>query len=163
MLRIAVTVGPEHARAAVPSVTAALEPSLTLRGLSLQVEVPESAFIHGEAFLLEQALRNLLDNALEFSPAGGTIHISEKTEGVNHIIRVQDSGPGIPDYALSKIFDPFYSLPRPDTQKKSTGLGLSFVRQVAELHGGSIAVGNVEGGCEARLTLPKGKVNVSSK
>ena len=142
--------------ALVENVLEALHPRLALRDLKVQTTVPADAFTFGETFLLEQALANLLDNALEFAEAGSAIRISTESSTGSHTLVIHDSGPGIPDYALEKIFDPFYSLPRPDTGKKSTGLGLSFVRQVAELHGGSIRVGNVEGGCEARLALPMG-------
>jgi two-component system sensor histidine kinase CreC len=72
-------------------------------------------------------------------------------------IAVTDSGPGIPEYALGRIFDRFYSLGRPDTGKKSTGLGLNLVREVAKSHGGTIRVTNrPEGGVLAELTLPRG-------
>ena len=138
------------------SVLEALHPRLALRNLKVRTAVLADAFTYGESFLLEQALGNLLDNALEFAEAGSTLQISTESSAGFHTLAIRDSGPGIPDYALEKIFDPFYSLPRPDTGKKSTGLGLSFVRQVAELHGGGIHVGNVEGGCEARLVLPMG-------
>ena len=68
---------------------------------------------------------------------------------------VEDNGPGIPEYAVDKVFDRFYSLPRPDTGVKSTGLGLSFVREIAHLHGGEITLTNrAEGGCRAVLVLP---------
>ena len=64
-------------------------------------------------------------------------------------------GPGIPGYALDKIFDRFYSLRRPDTGKKSSGLGLTFVREVASLHGGKIELYNYpEGGAGATMQLP---------
>lgn len=132
-----------------------LHPRLALRDLKTRMDVPADASTFGESFLLEQALANLLDNALEFAEAGSTIRIFTEASAGFHTLVIRDSGPGIPDYALEKIWDPFYSLPRPDTGKKSTGLGLSFVRQVAELHGGSVQVVNADGGCEARLTLPK--------
>jgi two-component system, OmpR family, sensor histidine kinase CreC len=68
---------------------------------------------------------------------------------------VQDQGPGIADYAQAKLFEKFYSLARPHSRKKSTGLGLSFVREIADLHHGRIALGNrPEGGARATLTLP---------
>lgn len=139
----------------IEGVAAALEPSLALRELRTEIKAPADAFTVGEAFLLEQAFRNLLQNALEFAPPGSLLRIFVSGQGSNWILHLQDSGPGIPDYALPRIFEPFYSLPRPGTQKKSTGLGLSFVRQVAELHGGSVVVGNIEGGCEAQVILPK--------
>ena len=142
--------------ALVEGVLESLHPRLALRNLKTAISIPAEAQVQGEIFLLEQALSNLLDNAMEFSEPGGAIQISTEASAGFHTLVIRDAGPGIPDYALEKIFDPFYSLPRPDTGKKSTGLGLSFVRQVAELHGGSIQVGNVESGCEARLALPKG-------
>ncbi len=109
----------------------------------------------GETFLLAQAITNLLENALDFSPDNGRIDvtISSKDEFVE--IAVRDHGTGIPDYAQDKIFDKFYSLPRPLNGQKSTGLGLNFVREVALLHGGDIRVQNhADGGVLATLMLP---------
>jgi two-component system sensor histidine kinase CreC len=72
-------------------------------------------------------------------------------------ITVTDEGPGIPDYALDRIFDRFYSLGRPDSGRKSTGLGLNLVREVAATHGGTVRVVNrPEGGALAELSLPRG-------
>ena len=72
-------------------------------------------------------------------------------------LAVTDEGPGIPEYALGRIFERFYSLGRPDTGKKSTGLGLNFVREVAKSHNGTIQVTNrPEGGALAVLILPRG-------
>jgi two-component system sensor histidine kinase CreC len=73
---------------------------------------------------------------------------------------VSNSGSAIPDYARERLFERFYSLPRPDTGRKSTGLGLAFVREVAQLHGGTISVDNLVGpdgtvvGVAAQLNLP---------
>jgi two-component system sensor histidine kinase CreC len=72
---------------------------------------------------------------------------------------VTDDGPGIPNFALDRIFDRFYSLARPDTGRKSTGLGLNFVREVARSHNGTIRVENrvpgaPEKGAIAELVLP---------
>ena len=69
---------------------------------------------------------------------------------------VRDQGPGIPDYADDKVFERFYSLPRPHSQRKSTGLGLPFVKEVAELHHGRVSLRNGEdGGAIATLSLPR--------
>jgi two-component system sensor histidine kinase CreC len=69
---------------------------------------------------------------------------------------VTDRGPGIPDYADEKVFEKFYSLARPDTQKKSTGLGLAFVKEIAELHQGRVTLVNgAGGGAVATLSLPR--------
>ncbi len=108
----------------------------------------------GEAFLLEQALGNLLDNALSFSPEGGEVRITVQTAVGCVVLEVRDQGPGLPDFALGKVFTPFFSLPRPDGEAKGTGLGLCFVREVAGLHGGTASLENhPEGGAMARLVL----------
>ncbi|MBW3566934.1 MAG: two-component system sensor histidine kinase CreC [Proteobacteria bacterium] len=123
---------------------------------SLTAETPkENATVIGDGFLLEQAVGNLLDNAIDFSPVGGivSIRIARDREGVS--LHVADQGTGVPQYARSRVFERFYSLPRPDTQRRSTGLGLSFVREVARLHGGSISLTNPSGGgALADLRLP---------
>lgn len=111
-------------------------------------------YIQGEAFLLGQAIYNLLENALDFSPAFTTIIVQLKQQGNTPILTIQDVGTGIPDYALEKVFDKFYSLPRPNNNAKSTGLGLNFVKEVAKLHGGTITLKNrTPNGAEAILTL----------
>ncbi|MBO3277897.1 two-component system sensor histidine kinase CreC [Pseudomonas schmalbachii] len=112
------------------------------------------AVVMGERFLLRQALANLLDNALDFTPAGGTIRFSAEREDGNWRLALFNQGEPIPDYALPRLTERFYSLPRPGSGRKSTGLGLNFVAEIAALHGGELWVGNVEGGVEARLTLP---------
>ncbi len=66
---------------------------------------------------------------------------------------MRDNGVGIPDYAKEKIFDRFYSLPRPDTGKKSSGLGLSFVREVMALHSGNMSIQSNEAGSEVCLSF----------
>lgn len=109
----------------------------------------------GEYFLLRQAVANLVQNALDFSPEGSTIriHVTRETDTVTLCIR--DEGPGVPAYAADRIFERFYSLPRPDHGKKSSGLGLNFVREIATLHGGEIRLSACEPrGTEACLTLP---------
>ena len=68
---------------------------------------------------------------------------------------IEDQGPGVPDYALPRVFERFYSLPRPGTARKSTGLGLALVREIAHLHYGEATLENrPEGGARAVLTLP---------
>ena len=70
-------------------------------------------------------------------------------------ITVRDHGQGIPDYAREQVFEKFYSLARPHSQKKSTGLGLAFVKEIATLHRGRIALANApRGGAIATLSLP---------
>jgi two-component system sensor histidine kinase CreC len=125
------------------------------RGITCDNQVPSDAQTIGEPFLLRQALANLLDNAIDFSPDGSRITLSLETAAGKHTLIVRDQGVGIPDYALPRVFERFYSLARPGTQRKSTGLGLPFVKEVAALHGGEVELRNLpEGGAEARLFLP---------
>lgn len=111
--------------------------------------------VDGDPFLLRQALSNLIDNAIAFSPETGCIGLSAHAEAGKAIIIVHDQGPGIPDYALERVYERFYSLPRPGNGLRSSGLGLPFVREVARLHGGEVLLRNREaGGAEAVLSLP---------
>jgi two-component system sensor histidine kinase CreC len=114
----------------------------------------ENLRVRAEPFLLRLALTNLLKNAIEFSPVGGRIFVTGKIEHGRVRMAVEDQGPGIPDFARERIFERFYSLPRPGTGVKSTGLGLSFVQEIAHLHGGKIQIENrAEGGCRAELAI----------
>lgn len=136
-------------------VQAAATSRLQQKNLQLRVEVAPYLAVHGDPFLLPQALRNLLDNAIAFAPAGSTLELSVRAEAGEVVIGLRDAGPGIPDYALPRLFERFYSLPRPDGSPRGTGLGLAFVREVVTLHGGLIVLRNhPEGGAEAILTLP---------
>ena len=110
----------------------------------------------GERFLLQQALANLLDNAVDFTPPGGLIRCSAECDGELLTFSLFNQGEPIPDYALPRLTERFYSLPRPGSGRKSTGLGLNFVQEVLELHGGELQLLNVAGGVEARLQLPAG-------
>jgi two-component system sensor histidine kinase CreC len=134
-----------------------LRPALAARSLSIAIEAPEPPppGVRGERFLLRQALVNLLHNAVEFSPRGGAIAIAVRTGADGVRVEILDRGPGVPDFALGRVFERFYSLPRPDTGAKSTGLGLSLVREIAHLHGGQASLENrAGGGARAVLALP---------
>lgn len=114
-----------------------------------------STQISGDAFLLRQAIVNLIDNAIDFSPRHAVVDVRLRIDAVQARIEITDSGAGIPDYALAHVFERFYSLPRPGGGSRSSGLGLSFVAEVAQLHGGSVDVQNREqGGTVACLRLP---------
>ncbi len=128
---------------------------LMARQIAVTVDIAETARIVGDAFWLRQAVANLVQNAIDFSRPGGDVAI-HATSG-DHLLqlRIEDSGTTIPAYALEKVFDKFYSLKRPDSGRKSTGLGLNLARQVARLHGGDITLQNrTSGGVRAVLTLP---------
>lgn len=123
-------------------------------GVDLTVNVAPGLTVTGDRFLLRQALDNLVANALTFAPAGTAITVSADASDGRCRLRVRDHGPGIPAYALPRIFERFYSLPRPGSDRKGSGLGLPFVREVAHLHGGEVTVVNhPDGGVEATLIL----------
>ncbi len=115
----------------------------------------DTAMIPADELMLEQALSNLLENALDFSLPDGQVTVRLMATGDFYLVEIEDNGCGIPEYALDRIFERFYSLPRPE-KAKSTGLGLSFVQEVALLHHGNIQLENVSphGVC-ARLFLRK--------
>jgi len=142
--------------ALVDEVVAAAQPTGAARRVRVTRAPGAAVEVEGDPFLLRRAVGNLLDNAIDFSPAGTEVRVRlEATASAVHVL-VEDQGPGIPDYARQKLFEKFYSLPRPDTGKKSTGLGLSFVQQIATLHHGRIELANrAEGGAAATFTLPR--------
>lgn len=125
------------------------------RKMTIKSKISDNIQIYGDRFLIRQAVTNLIQNAVEFSPANTAIQITVGRSDSRVEVVVDDNGPGIPEYAKDKIFDRFYSLRRPDTQSKSTGLGLSFVQEVADLHHGTVTVTNrKQGGTRAVLVLP---------
>jgi two-component system sensor histidine kinase CreC len=133
-----------------------VRPVAALRGVKVELWENRGGMIRGEAVLLREALVNLLQNAVEFSPDGGVVSVEVGENGKQLSFVVDDSGPGVPDYALGKVFDRFYSLPRPGTDRKSTGLGLALVREIAHLHGGDATLANrSEGGARASFWIPK--------
>ncbi len=113
------------------------------------------ATIAGDAFLLRQSLLNLFENAADFAPTGSEIEVRIVRAQSMLRIDVSDRGPGVPDYALTRVFERFYSLPRPQGGSRSSGLGLCFVGEAAELHGGRAELSNREGGgAVASILLP---------
>jgi two-component system, OmpR family, sensor histidine kinase MprB len=118
-------------------------------GLNFDVEL-NPFYVFGESDTLERAVTNLLDNAVKWSPAGGTIRV--QLEGDR--LRVADQGPGIAEEDLPYVFDRFY---RSDTSRNTpgTGLGLSIVAQAVTLHGGWVKAGrSAQGGAEFTVQLP---------
>ena len=142
--------------ALMQQVRSAMESTALLKQIVLQVDPSEPLRVEGDPFLLYQALLNLVANAIDFSPPQGSIALTVSSVGRRAELRVRDYGPGVPDYALDRIFEKFYSLRRPDSGRKSTGLGLAFVREIAHLHGGeSYLINQPDGGTAAIISLPQ--------
>lgn len=128
---------------------------LPAKEIVVTVNIPEEISVTGDPFWLHQAVANLIQNAIDFCRPKGTITVTAGTDGRTAQLFIQDNGASIPSYAMDKIFEKFYSLKRPDSDRKSTGLGLNLVRQVALLHNGRIELKNLAPqGVRAVLTLP---------
>lgn len=143
-------------------VAASLEPARAAKQLAFEWDFLPVPPVLGERFLLRHAMTNLLQNAVDFTPTGGRITISLVSDDMHAILGVRDNGPGVPEYAQERVFERFYSLPRPDTGQKSSGLGLPFVKEVADLHDGSASFSpGPGGGAEFLLRIPFKPVRAS--
>ena len=123
--------------------------------LQIEQRIDPNLTLIGEPFLLRQAIGNLLENALDFTPAQGVLRFFAKQLGAQVEFSLFNQAEAIPEYALARLCERFYSLPRPDSGRKSTGLGLNFVEEVVQLHGGRMTIGNVPGGVQVTLHLPR--------
>ena len=136
-------------------VAALIAAAVASAGVELRMQLGKVAPCPGDAFLLRQALANLVGNAIEFAPPGSMVELRLTRTGDEALLEVADRGPGVPDYALPRVFERFYSLPRPRGGSRSSGLGLCFVAEVAALHGGRVELRNRDGGgAIASLWLP---------
>ena len=126
------------------------------KDLNIILEVNSKSLISAEKILLEQAIGNIINNALDFSPKSGTITIKSSETNSSISIIVLDDGPGIPPQVLNKLFTRFFSVSRPDTGIRGNGLGLRFVRKIMQLHGGEVTLQNrfIQHGAEAKLRFP---------
>jgi two-component system, OmpR family, sensor histidine kinase CreC len=110
------------------------------RGITVTVRESARVAVSGDAFLLQQCVRNLLQNAIEFSPDGGEVRVWIERADDEARLLVEDDGPGVPAFAQARMFEKFFSMERPSTGRKGSGLGLSFVKEVMALHSGRVAL-----------------------
>ena len=122
-------------------------------------QLPNSAPIQGDQPLIRRAIMNILDNAIKFSPAGGTVQCALTPDAPYWVIAVRDQGPGIAPEQQGHLFQPFKRLHAGNQPGKAgVGLGLALVETVAQRHGGQIQVTSSPGvGAEFRLLLPQQK------
>ena len=124
--------------------------------VTLHAQLPTNLTFFGNEPLLGSALNHLLENAIQFSPAGGEVTLSFRKSGKNFTLSVTDQGPGMPDFAAARAFERFYSY-RKEGSGKGNGLGLAFVKEVAELHRGTATISRTEkGGTTVGINLPLG-------
>jgi two-component system sensor histidine kinase TctE len=124
------------------------------RDIDLGFEL-ETARIDGDAFLLREALSNLVHNALEYSPRGGRVTVRTGRRNGRAFLEVEDDGPGIPPAERGRVLERFYRMP--GTPGTGSGLGLAIVREIAAGHGANLAIeDSPAGGCRVGITFPHG-------
>jgi signal transduction histidine kinase len=115
-------------------------------GVELDLDAPEEVFVDADRNRLTQVALNLLDNALRHTPPGGTVSVEVASEGRNALLRVRDTGRGIPYHDLPHIFERFYVVDRSRSREHTgTGLGLSIARHLVEAHGGTLSAHSIYG------------------
>lgn len=138
-------VAPVPVKALIEGLAAVYRDTGAAEGIAIEVEAQpdDDLLVQGIESRLSQVLRNLIGNALSFSPPGGRITLSARREGARIVATVADEGPGVPENKLEAIFERFYS-ERPAAEKFGThsGLGLSISKQIAEAHGGIVSAAN---------------------
>jgi signal transduction histidine kinase len=100
---------------------------------------PDASVVSADAEGLRQVLTNLFDNALRYTPAGGTVAVHTAKQDGGTAVMVSDTGPGIPHEHLSRVFERFYRVDSSRSREEGgTGLGLAIVRHLVEAHGGTV-------------------------
>jgi two-component system sensor histidine kinase QseC len=133
---------------------AVIAPVALGKGVHIELHAQEEARLHGNPELLRILIRNLLDNAVRHTPHGTTVQVGIESAGKATSLSVNDDGPGISDQDLSKVSERFY---RPvDTQASGSGLGLSIVRRIAEVHGAAVKFARAENGRGLSVTVTFG-------
>jgi len=124
----------------------------------IKVSLSDGCEMHADYAKLTQAVYNILDNAIKYTPQGGLIRVRLIRSGRNAVLTIADNGPGIPKEDQAHIFDRFYRVDKARSRDTGgTGLGLSIVHQFVLMHGGNITVDSVEGnGTTFTIELPMG-------
>jgi PAS domain S-box-containing protein len=148
---------PCHLGAVLVEAVEGVRARTSLKGLTLRLEPAEEvAVVSGDAALLRQAIANLVDNAIKYSPNGGTVTVGLSVRNGQAVIRVSDTGIGIAPDDQVRLFEKFYRIKRRDTVNiRGTGLGLAIVKSVVERHGGKVWVDSVlDRGSTFYISLP---------
>jgi two-component system OmpR family sensor kinase len=140
----------------VKDLVADMLPETERKGIDLGFALIDPVAARGESIMVTTMVRNLVDNAVRFTPSGGRVDIGVYREGGEAVLQIEDSGPGIPPGDIDRIFEPFYRGSRPT--EDGTGLGLSIVKRILGQLGGSIVLENICGltptGLRVTVRLP---------
>ena len=155
--RLALERVPRDLRQLVQDVSTSFQAQATSRHIRLEVGLPkEPLTVRADPYRLAQVISNLINNALTHTPEGGTVRLEAIPDGQHIQLTISDTGPGIPEEALSRVFDRFYRTEASRSrQTGGSGLGLAIVKALVELHGGRVEARNrPAGGAEFRVSLP---------
>ena len=140
----------------VKDLVADLVPDAARKGIDLGFQLIEPLATKGEPVMVATMIRNLLDNAVRFTPQGGRVDIGVYREGNEAVVQIEDTGPGIPSGDIDRIFEPFFRGSRP--AEDGTGLGLSIVNRIVDRLGGIVVLENISDrppkGLRATIRLP---------
>jgi heavy metal sensor kinase len=149
---------PVDLSALVGAVADNMRPLAEAKGLALHVKAPAGVWVPGDGVRLRQVFYNLLDNAIKYTPAGGTVDIQIEATPRAAVVTVRDTGIGIAPEHLPHVFERFYRVDKARSRAEGgTGLGLSIARSIVVAHGGEIELASVPGeGTTCTVTLPAG-------
>ena len=140
----------------VESLLVSFRPGIKARRLAVTLQLPDGLAVNADPDRLRQVLSNLLDNAIKYNTDGGSITLSASRDGAWANVAVADTGIGIPEHALPRIFERFYRVDKARSRELGgTGLGLSIVKHIVEAHGGRVSVeSRTQQGSTFFLTIP---------
>jgi signal transduction histidine kinase len=144
-------------RAVAEGVLLALEAQIESAGVNVKLDMPASLpMVRGDDNMLHHMMMNLVSNAIKYNRPQGDVDISAEQEGNGVMVRVRDTGVGIPSQELTRVFERFYRAKEAKKRRiEGTGLGLAIVLRIAEAHGGRVEVTSEEGiGSEFKVWLP---------
>jgi two-component system OmpR family sensor kinase len=114
------------------------------RNIELSLDAEPSLRVRGDPEALRAMLRNIIDNAVRYTPRGGSVAVRTLARSERALVEIVDTGPGIAPEERERVFDRFYR--RPGTAAPGTGLGLAIVKAIAERHGAQVLLGDAAGG-----------------
>jgi two-component system sensor histidine kinase TctE len=127
------------------------------RGVGIDVRIGADLPVVADPLMIRQAIMNVVDNAIKFSPEGGQVRIRASSTAREHALIVDDDGPGIPPDERERVFERFYRVEGGSAHhREGTGLGLAIVAWAIEAHHGRLVIGeNEQGGARVVLALPR--------
>jgi two-component system sensor histidine kinase CreC len=134
------------------------EPRARQLGITMRWARRDAGPVFGETELLQLAIANLIENALDFAPPDSSIEFELRRDAQRVRLLVRDHGSGVEDYALARLGQRFFSTPRPakpgEVPRKGSGLGLAIVREIVALHRGALGFSNAAPGLRVEIDLP---------